>query len=78
MEVRKALTAKTRLRHTAALDHGAHGASSTECARGGGEQGGSLREIETLIGSGAFCAPLGRMPSKWLMHTKFRAVHGVE
>jgi len=38
-----------------------------------------LGEIETLIGSAAFCAPLGRMPSKMADRKhEVRAVYGVE
>ena len=70
MEVGKALPPKRGLVILQALDHGAHGAVEHQDAfAGGGEQGGSLwRNLDNASSDqAAFCAPLGRMPSKWLI-----------
>ena len=69
MEIRKARAAKRGLVILQALDHGAHGAVEHQDAfAGGGEQGGSLgRNQVRSSDQAAFCAPLGRMPSKWLI-----------
>ncbi len=50
-----------------ALDHGAHGAVEHQDALAGcREQSGSLgREQARSSDQAAFCAPVGRMPSKW-------------
>ena len=68
MEILEALAAKRRLVILQALDHGAHGAVEHQDAFAGGrEQGGSLGGNRILIDQAAFCAPCGRMPSRWLM-----------
>ena len=69
MEIPVAFAAKRRLVIFEALDHGAHGAVEHQDAFAGGcEQGGSLgREGLRSSDQAAFCAPLGRMPSRWLM-----------
>ena len=68
MEVRKSRTAKRGFVILQALDHGAHGAVEHQDAfAGGGEQGGSLWGNRRSSDQAAFCAPLGRMPSRWLI-----------
>ena len=68
MEILETFAAKRRLVIFEGLDHGAHGAVEHQDALAGGrEQSGSLGGNGTVIGQAAFCAPCGRMPSKWLM-----------
>ena len=69
VEILEALAAERGLVIFQALDHGAHGAVEHQDAFAGGrEQGGSLRETgRRSSDQAAFCAPLGRMPSKWLI-----------
>ena len=69
VEIRKARAAKRGLVIFEALDHGAHGAVEHQDALAGGrEQGGSLvGNRRRSSDQAAFCAPCGRIPSKWLI-----------